>query len=143
MDPFLTLNASVTWFLCGLVWTVQTVHYPLFASVGASSFTRYEREHQTRISRVVVPAMLLELALAIALVLRPGSGVAGWAGLLLVVWIWVATAALAVPRHRELQRGFSSAPHRALLRANWHRTVAWSLRSALALWMLVTSEVTP
>jgi hypothetical protein len=144
MDSLLILHAAVTCFLCGLIWTVQSVHYPLFASVGRSEFTRYEREHQIRITRVVGPLMLAELVAATWLLVDRPAWVPAWApaaGILLLAWIWGSTAALAVPRHRELATGFSSTAHRGLLRANWHRTVAWSMRATLALWMIDSREV--
>ena len=146
MDPLLIAHAGITCFLCGLIWTVQCVHYPLFARVGPEAFTAYGREHRTRIARVVAPAMLVELGLAGALLLRPGAPVPQWSTLLgavLLLWIWAVTALGAVPRHRELERGFAAEAHRGLLRVNWQRTLAWSMRSALALWMLTFTETTP
>ena len=32
------MHAAATWFMVGLVWVIQTVHYPLFAFVGESGF---------------------------------------------------------------------------------------------------------
>jgi hypothetical protein len=34
-----------------------------------------------------------------------------------------------------LQKGFHETVHRRLVRTNWVRTVAWSLRGLLVLWM--------
>ena len=31
----LLLHAGATFFMCGLIWFVQIVHYPLFAQVGS------------------------------------------------------------------------------------------------------------
>lgn len=139
MDPLLVLHAAVTLFLCGLIWTVQTVHYPLFAAVGTRSFRGYELEHQSRITRLVGPAMGLELLSGIVLVARSPQGVPEWApgiGLVLLAWIWMATMMLAVPHHRTLEAGFQTAALTGLLRANWQRTAGWTLRSFLVLWML-------
>ena len=35
MSALLAAHAAATWALVGLIWTVQVVHYPLFALVGA------------------------------------------------------------------------------------------------------------
>lgn len=139
MDLILIVHAAVTCFLCGVIWMVQTVHYPLFERVSPDAFVVYEREHQTRIARLVAPAMVAEVVLAVVLLLRPPGGAPTWmpaVGGALVAWIWISTVVLAVPRHRILERGFRVDAHRALLSANWHRTAAWSARAMLALWMM-------
>ena len=56
-----------------------------------------------------------------------------WAGLALLAVIWLSTALVQVPLHRRLQGGFDAAAHRRLVRTNWLRTAAWTLRAALAL----------
>jgi hypothetical protein len=38
--------------------------------------------------------------------------------------------------HRRLEQGFDLAAHRQLVRGNWIRTIAWSLRGLLAVLML-------
>ena len=146
MDPFLIAHAAATLFLGGLIWTIQAVHYPLFAVVGRSEFVDYEREHQTRITRVVAPAMLVELLTAFLLLVRAPEGIPYGllvTGAALVVWIWISTATEAVPRHRELELGFNEEAHRGLMQANWRRTFLWTVRCGLVLWMLASTGVSP
>jgi hypothetical protein len=38
--------------------------------------------------------------------------------------------------HHRLERGFDPAAYRQLVRGNWIRTIAWSLRGLLAVQML-------
>ncbi len=131
-------NLSLALFMTGLIWTIQIVHYPLFASVGASVFPAYEAEHSVRITIIVGPVMLLELAAAIALVrVRPALVPvwAAWTGLVLVGIIWASTAFLQIPSHAQLAAGFDPATHAALVATNWIRTAAWTARSALLLWV--------
>ena len=126
----LLAHAASTLYLVGLIWMVQAVHYPLFAQVG---------EAQARISWVVGPPMLVELATAVWLVVRPPPGLPAWApwlGLLLLALIWLSTAALQVPEHRRLEVGFDPAAVRRLVRSNWLRTALWTARGALALFLL-------
>ena len=61
------VQVCTTGYMIGVIWTVQLVHYPLFGAVRADEFAAFEREHQQRISAVVMPFMLGELASAIAL----------------------------------------------------------------------------
>ena len=139
MDAILLLHAASTLFLCGLIWTIQTVHYPLFASVGRGSFASYELEHQNRVSLVVGPMMILELVTgAILLAVASGTGAKAQfaVGFALIAIIWISTGFQAVPRHRELSSGYDAEAHRGLVRANWNRTIAWSARAVLLLWIL-------
>ena len=146
----LLIHAAATWFLVGLIWTIQLVHYPLFARVGADGFTVYEREHARRITWIVAPAMALEAVTAVLLLLAPVpvSGMAegrlvllGAVGLLAVVW--VSTALIQVPCHGRLSRGFDPDAHRRLVQSNWVRTVAWTARGALVSLLLAGGSPSP
>jgi len=125
--------------MAGVIWVIQLVHYPLFSGVGAEGFTAYEAAHQARITWVVGPLMLVELAAAVALTAGLGPpGLPGWmpwAGLALLGVIWASTALLQVPLHTALGAGFDGDAHARLVATNWLRTAAWTLRAALALWM--------
>jgi hypothetical protein len=130
-------HAFVTLFMTGLIWFVQVVHYPLFDRVGKSDFAAYEAHHTRRTGRLVGGPMVIELGLAATLAWSTG-GTAAWCGLVLLGIIWLSTAVDQVPMHRRLERGFDQAAHRRLVMGNWVRTIAWSLRGALAVLMLAT-----
>jgi hypothetical protein len=109
---------------------------PLFNQVGREHFSAYAQRHTRWISPVVAPAMLLEAATAILALYQPVPGTPyrlWFSGALLVLVIWWATVGLSVPQHHKLQFGFNEAAYRKLVRTNWLRTVAWSLRSLLLL----------
>lgn len=59
---------------------------------------------------------------------------AGWflAGLPLMALIWASTALVQVPLHERLVEGFSEDAAARLVRTNWVRTIAWSLRGLLS-----------
>jgi hypothetical protein len=135
----LLANLGSTLFMVGLIWFVQIVHYPLFARVGARDFPRYEKEHSHLTSLTVAPPMLVEAATAIGLLfVKRGSFPSWsiWTGLGLVVVIWLSTAAIQMPCHARLEAGFDAAVHRRLVRSNWIRTLAWTLRSWIALYLV-------
>lgn len=143
IQALLLTQTAATLFMTGVIWIVQAVHYPLMAEVGAERFPRYERGHSRRITWVVAPPMLAEAAAAAVLVAQPPPripSIALWVGMGLVGAIWVSTAFLQVPQHNALTSGFDSRAHRRLVATNWVRTVAWTLRSALALWMLAQAR---
>lgn len=133
----LHLLATLTMF--GAIWIVQVVHYPLFSGVGAGGWAAYEAAHQSRITLVVGPAMLVELVTAVWLVLDRPAVFPAWAvvgGLVLVGVLWASTALVQVPLHTALSRGgFDAEVHARLVATNWVRTAAWSLRAGLVLWL--------
>jgi hypothetical protein len=127
-------NFAATWFLCGLIWFVQVVHYPAFCDVGAVAFPPYHARHARRTTAVVVGPMVVELATALLLAARPTpwmSPAAAWGGLALVAVVWASTFALQVPMHRRLGVAFADTAHRRLCATNWIRTAAWTARAIL------------
>ncbi len=131
----LVLTAAAAWFMAGLGWMVQVVHYPLFALVGAEGWTDYHAAHSRRITPIVLPAMSVQLggALLIALTLpRDASAVLAWAGFAAALSTWVVTGLGAVPAHGRLAAGFDAEIHRRLLRADRLRTVGWTAHGVLA-----------
>ncbi len=142
----LLLQLACALSMTGIIWFVQVVHYPLFASVGSSGFSLYEAEHARRTGWVVGPLMCLELASALLFLLprfRPAAISAGaaWGGFALVLVLWLSTGLIQVPLHNRLAAGYDTAVVSKLIATNWIRTVAWTLRSALLLvWVVDVSR---
>lgn len=138
-DLVLLANALSTWGMVGAIWIVQVVHYPLFVCVGEDGWTAYARAHQSLITLVVGPLMLVEAITSLALALAPPATVRpleAWAGLALVAVAWLVTATVSVPLHGQLSAAFDADAHRALVSTNWIRTLAWTAHGALcALWL--------
>ena len=133
------VHLAVTWALVGLIWTIHLVHYPVFALATGPSFRAVHEHHMARITFLVGPLMLVELATAVWLWREPppGTGGGGWwlALLLLVVFIWVDTALLAAPAHGRFERGFDAGAHALLMRADLARALAWTVRGGLLVWI--------
>lgn len=139
MRLILLIHIAATWGLVGLIWTIQVVHYPLFAQVGSSTYPAYHVAHMSRITLIVLPFMAVEALTALFLALNPPNNIPAsvfWLGLALVILIWGSTGLVNVPQHTALASGFNIDTHRALVLTNWIRTVAWSLRGLLMLWVL-------
>lgn len=135
----LVINFAATWYMVGLIWFVQVVHYPLFAMVARDNFVKFEEAHSTLTTLVVGPPMLIELATAVLLVALMSASkerllAAVALGLLVVVWF--STALLQVPLHGKLSAGFDQTSHSALVTTNWIRTVCWSLRGLIVGYLL-------
>lgn len=141
MNVIFVVNLAVAWFLTGLIWTIQVVHYPLFSFVG-DRFCDYEDRHRRRIGYIVGPTMIVELATAVLLVWRRPEYVSfgvAVTSLGLVLMIWISTALLQAPCHQTLSQGFDAATERRLTTTNWIRTIAWTLRALLLTAVLVQS----
>jgi heme/copper-type cytochrome/quinol oxidase subunit 4 len=125
-------------FLCGVIWFVQTVHYPLFRRIGDYEFTDYHRRH-TRFTGVLVgPAMVAELLTAIALVLMAPGIFSQWqfaVSLGLLALIWISTFLVQMPLHRQIRSESYPLLLRRLVKTNWIRTVGWSGRALLLSWL--------
>ena len=136
----LTTNIAATLYMTGLIWFVQIVHYPLMRSVPPSSFPAYSVAHQRRTTWVVGPAMLIEAVTSILLIRfhPPGvQSIIAVAGFLLVVFIFYRTGFVQVPQHRQLANEYDRDVCRDLITSNWWRTIAWTTRSAIVLYLFV------
>ena len=128
-----------TLYMTGLIWFVQVVHYPLHGEVGPAEFQRYQELHMQWTSFVVMPPMLLELMTALYFVSNPLPNTAVWSwwvGLVLLGIIWASTGLLQVPAHTALLSDFTVENHQRLVSTNWVRTILWTARSGLVLWIL-------
>lgn len=134
----LLIHAAITWALTGLIWTIQVVHYPLFAQVGRAEYRAYHARHMWLITWVAGPLMLAEVGSAgLLLWLREWSAffLASLAPLLM---IWGSTLVHQVPIHDHLTNGYDESAIRRLVRTNWLRTIGWSVRALLVLLLLMT-----
>ena len=116
------------WFMAGVICIVQWVHYPGFDYVEAERFVEFENFHTTRISGIVMPAMLIELSTAAGLLYVSGLHWVFILNLGLLGLIWLSTFFLSVPCHSALASGKNPEIISRLVRTNAPRTVLWPLR---------------
>jgi hypothetical protein len=132
-------QVGATMAMLGIVWFAQVVHYPLFAKVDPGSFVQYQNFNLRRTVLIVIPLQMIELGTALLLVWKTPAGLLSlhvWSNLILLILIWCSTAFLQVPRHYRLTRGFDAQGINFLVSTNWIRTISWSLRSVIVLWMI-------
>lgn len=129
MSLFLA-HVLVTSFLAGLIWVIQLVHYPTFLFVSEERFRDFEKFHQFRISLLVVPAMLLEVGTGVLLYVGSEYSENRFflASLFCLALIWLSTLLWQGPDHQRLEQGYQRMVILRLVRSNWIRTIAWSLR---------------
>lgn len=136
----LFFQVVISLLLTGLIWTIQVVHYPLFAEVGEQAMVAYARHHQARILWLVAPLMLGEMTAATLFLKYRPTGISlasAVVGMGLVLAIWLSTAIWQVPAHETLATGYDAPTIHRLIDSNWVRTIAWSVRSVLLLQVVV------
>ena len=138
-----TLQLFSSYFLTGLIWTVQMVHYPTFRFVKENNFTSFTQFHSVQITKVVLPLMVIELVTAFLLILAKGLDQIGFfffvINFCLVVGVWVSTFFLSVPCHNTLMKTRDEKSIERLISTNWVRTILWTLKSFMLLyWTIYT-----
>jgi hypothetical protein len=124
-------NLAATLFLTGLAWFLQTVQLPLLAHLREADFAESIRLQRRRNTILMAPAMLIELVTTVAITgaLRPDWLTVSAAALVAVIWI--VTFLFIAPINARLTKGFDARALQSLIRVNWIRTIAWTLRAVL------------
>jgi hypothetical protein len=141
MNGWLIANLAGTALMVGFIWTIQLLTYPMMRAVPADGFVAYELMHRNRVTvllAVLAPVEIIATAGVVAFV----GDVPGWlsigaAALLFVIWL--STLLFYAPLHMRLSSGFDPVLHRRLVRTNWFRTGAWTLRGAAAIAMIAVA----
>ncbi len=125
---FELLRFSV-FFMTGVIWLVQVVHYPLMRFVRTEDFAHFHALHSAHITWIVGPCMLLQIGASFLV----GFYYSTWIHGVLSVGVFASTALISVPLHQILSRGWNSKAHQRLVLSNWVRTALWT---GHALWLL-------
>ena len=128
--------------MVGMIWTIQLVHYPLFADVGPDSYVAFQAEHVDRIGPfLLVPWLLEGLTLLGVLWLaffgdRRDLRVPAAIGAVAMAVVLVISGFWSAPAHGDLADGFDAAVHDRLMTANLVRSFAWTICGVAATWVL-------
>lgn len=137
----LVIHAASTWAMTGLIWFIQLVHYPAYRQVAPENFASFQLRSPARTGVIVGPLMFTELGTAGWLLWQRPPGVAPgwlWMGAALIGVCWASTILLQVPIHIRLTLKRDDKTVERLIRTNWLRTIAWTIRAVLvATWLLV------
>ena len=117
----------------GLIWTVQLVSYPGFLHIPPDQFPAAHRAHSLRITWVVVPLFIMEIAACLAwLWILPDTRTLWHLSVVAcVAAAWMSTFLIQVPLHHRLSQHPETTLLRRLIATNWIRTMAWSAKAGL------------
>lgn len=125
-------HLAATWFMVGLIWVIQLVHYPLWVHVADGQGMVFHQRHARRIGSLVMSVGVLEMmASALMVALRPGP--LTLVGALILLLIWMITIFVQIPLHRRFGRAWNPGLIAPLVRGNWPRTILWTMRGAVAI----------
>ncbi|MCA6074564.1 hypothetical protein [Fulvivirga sedimenti] len=120
-----------------LIWLVQMIIYPGFNVIDPASFDNWHRKYMVLITFVVAPLMFAQVFLT-GIQLWMNLTIINIASMGLIISVWLHTFFKAVPLHNSLAREGNQAPIvDELVKANWYRTIIWSLiwLFGLAAWL--------
>lgn len=139
MDSVFIIQLTSCFFMTGLIWTIQLVHYPSFHFVDPNKDISFTQFHVQRITPIVLPVMVVELFSAAWLAyFKPNTmTVLNFA---LVILIWLSTFFFSVPLHSKLALNYESNTISKLVKTNWPRTLLWSVRSIGLLYLILNQE---
>ncbi len=120
--------------MTGVIWIIQVLHYPVFLRVVPMEFPGFHQTHSRWMGFLVGPPMIVELVIGLFLIGIQFNFLAV-ANLFLVVGTWVVTFLISVPIHNQLSKGFNKELINRLVSSNWSRTLFWSLKLILAMYL--------
>lgn len=110
-----------------LIWLVQLVIYPVFMRMTRANFQAWHPVYTQRVTLVVFPTMLGQLATTGLLLLHAPDWTV-WTNAILIALAWAVTFLLAVPIHTKIEQVENHLSlAKRLLKINWGRTVLWTL----------------
>ena len=131
-ELLLEVNFISTSVMVGVIWVIQLLHYPSFHFINENKYIEFQHFHMQRISFIVVPVMLIELASALLLSYFFRSSLTIIL-LALLLGIWGITFIFFTNMHQKLTNGFDPSIVDKLVKINWSRTALWSLRLIILL----------
>ena len=123
-----------TSLMVGIIWVIQLLHYPTFHFIKQSDYVEFQHFHMQRISFIVVPVMIIELLSGFMLVYYFRSNLFILCLIILLV-IWLITFVFFTKLHQSLLGGYDKIIVDKLVQINWSRTVLWSLRLIILIYI--------
>ena len=130
LNQLLLFQLVATAMMTDIIWLIQRVQYPIFLGLDKDRFPDWHELHSARITWIVAPLMILELFLneshfLIQIFLFISTGL-----------IWLLTFFVSVPIHKKLsENGFDQTLIFSLIRTNWSRTLCYSIKLVLVIYL--------
>ena len=120
--------------MVGVIWVIQLVHYPSFHFIDKDIYDSFQKFHMNKISIIVVPVMILELATGLLLLLGNSKNILIIISFGILILIWGITGLFFSDAHGKLISGYNELIVNKLVSMNWIRTVLWTFKMILLLY---------
>ena len=127
-DDLIIAHFTSTSIMVGVIWVIQLVHYPSFKYVKDSDYIIFQKKHMSNISYIVFPVMITELITSLLIFFSGEKSFFFMLSLICLSMIWVITGVLFTKFHSILQKGKDLKMIEKMIKANWIRTLLWTLR---------------
>ena len=135
-DDLLTTHLTSTSIMVGIIWVIQLVHYPSFKYVKDSDYIIFQKYHMSNISYIVFPSMFTELITSLLIFFSGEKSFLFMLSMICISLIWVITGVLFTKFHSTLQKGKDLKMIEKMIKANWIRTLLWTMRLIMILFVI-------
>lgn len=136
-----SLNLISAFYMCGIIWIIQIIHYPSFLLIRPESFQKFHLKHTSTMGFIVGPVMVIELVTT-AYLLNYEVSLISILNLLCALALWLLTFFVSVPLHSALSTGQDILIIQRLIQSNWPRTILWSFKALLlSYWFIFYKDI--
>ena len=121
----INIHFASTAVMVGVIWVIQLLHYPTFHYIEKNNYSQFQKFHMSRISYIVIPAMVIEMLSGIMLVIINDDFIISFS---LLVCIWIITFVFFTNIHQRLLSKYENTAVEKLVNLNWIRTTFWTVR---------------
>ena len=137
LDFLYKIHIVSTSIMVGVIWIMQLVHYPSFNFINIEDYKSFQEFHMKRISVIVIPAMTIELISGILIFwIYQTNNIFFNVSLFCLFFIWFLTAILFSKMHQKVTLGDQISIITKLVNLNWLRTISWTFRLGLVLFVV-------
>lgn len=120
----------LTFFMTGVIWLIQLIHYPSFSFIDKNKYSKFQTFHMNKITPIVGPIIILEVSTGFYLLYFFNSeSIFFLINFLINILILMMTIIVFGTIHKKLIDGFKTSLFKKLISLNWIRTFLWSLKS--------------
>ncbi len=121
--------------MVGVIWVIQLVHYPSFHFIDKAIYDSFQKFHMNKISIIVIPVMILELATGFLLLIGNSKNILIIISFGILILIWGITGLFFSDAHGKLISGYNELIVNKLVSMNWIRTALWTFKMILLLYL--------
>ena len=130
MKEAILFNFFISSFMFGVIIVTQIVNYPLLLDFLRSDIKHLHNSYVNKISKIVIPSMLLELLIALYLVY---NGIyLSYINFGLLIIIYISTFLIQVPIHDNVKHSANMSLIKKLIFSNWIRTFCWFFKTVVS-----------